>query len=160
MVQYLINNGRALGMDILAPPSVSGWPPFYQNPVYDFFWLNSTTLPARDKMFPQVYIDNKEYGWLFLYPNSKEYFETFENPYDIDSFIEELISRFISISDSTVNRDDIKHTLLQGSNESHWTQYVENQMSTAPDKELYASLDVALLNTISLIVKSYEFQLH
>ena len=160
MVQYLINNGRALGMDILAPPSVSGWPPFYQNPVYDFFWLNSTTLPARDKMFPQVYIDNKEYGWLFLYPNSKEYFETFENPYDIDSFIEELISRFISISDSTVNRDDIKHTLLQGSNESHWTQYVENQISTAPNKELYASLDVALLNTISLIVKSYEFQLH
>jgi hypothetical protein len=32
-----------LGLGIHQPPSVSGWPAYYQEPVYDLFWLNSST---------------------------------------------------------------------------------------------------------------------
>ena len=28
-------------------PSVSGWPAFYQEPVYDLFWINSSTITRR-----------------------------------------------------------------------------------------------------------------
>ena len=40
----LLNQGMIVGR----PPSVSGWPPFYQAPVYDLFWINSVTL--KDKI--------------------------------------------------------------------------------------------------------------
>ena len=35
------------GMELGRPPSVSGWPPFYQQPVYDLFWINSVTLKNK-----------------------------------------------------------------------------------------------------------------
>ena len=33
-----------LGMGIHNPPSVSGWPAFYQDPIYDLYWINSVTI--------------------------------------------------------------------------------------------------------------------
>ena len=36
-----------LGMQVGNPPSVSGWPAYYQAPVYDLFWVNSKTIQER-----------------------------------------------------------------------------------------------------------------
>ena len=34
--------GQVEGFRIHVPPSVSGWPAYYQSPVYDLYWINST----------------------------------------------------------------------------------------------------------------------
>lgn len=40
----------ASGQDIFRPPSVAGFPPFYEAPDYDKFWFNSSTIIARYNM--------------------------------------------------------------------------------------------------------------
>ena len=51
------------------PPSVSGWPPYYQSPVYDLFWINSKTISNRAK-FGQAF----EWNWGMGYDESKDSF--------------------------------------------------------------------------------------
>ena len=36
-----------IGLNFTDPPSVSGWPAYYQEPVYDLFWINSDTIAKR-----------------------------------------------------------------------------------------------------------------
>ena len=38
---------RNMGLEIASPPSVSGWPAYYQAPVYDLFWINSMTIKNK-----------------------------------------------------------------------------------------------------------------
>ena len=94
--------GDDLGMQLLKPPSVSGWPALYQEPVYDLFWINSSTLTRRI----QVTGDFLKWGaWLNLFIGGEgikkrfnliNYLKTFDDPSSISSFKDELIFRFLS----------------------------------------------------------------
>jgi hypothetical protein len=39
--------GNYMGMEISKPPSVSGWQPYYQEPIYDLLWVNSSSFNER-----------------------------------------------------------------------------------------------------------------
>ena len=123
--------GKDLGLGIHNPPSVSGWPAYYQEPVYDLFWLNSSTLPKRI----QAMNDILRWGlWLdIIYDhgggvqkrlNLVQYLKSFENPKNINSFIEELIFRFLGGDPSPNTRQKINQALLNGINEDHWEEEV------------------------------------
>ena len=44
---YFYSEAAKLQQTYLAPPSVAGWPAYYQEPVYYQAWVNSATLPNR-----------------------------------------------------------------------------------------------------------------
>ncbi|MEM6763702.1 MAG: DUF1800 domain-containing protein [Bacteroidota bacterium] len=44
---YLYTEATQLQQQYLQPPSVAGWPAYYQEPVYYQAWVNSATLPNR-----------------------------------------------------------------------------------------------------------------
>lgn len=57
---YLLANDLASvadkGQQVLGdPPSVSGWPAYYQAPVFHEIWINASTFPERTK-FTDTYI--------------------------------------------------------------------------------------------------------
>jgi Protein of unknown function (DUF1800). len=102
---------RNQGMEIFGPPSVSGWPAYYQEPVYDLFWLNSVTIKAR-KEFTD---GSSQWGiWLEnginLRYNLIAFMETFDNVASLDAFIEEITSRFLggAIPDKALTRIKIR----------------------------------------------------
>lgn len=45
----IVNFLAALTMDPAEPPSVAGWPAYYQEPVFHELWINSNTLPYRNQ---------------------------------------------------------------------------------------------------------------
>jgi len=113
------------GFSILKPPSVSGWPPYYQDPIFDMFWLNSDTLQKRKKMLSAY----GKYGFAFrlengvygrLYPDPMVFLSMFENPGNFELFIEELIEMYLNIEIEDSEKQKIRAAILSGASISHW----------------------------------------
>ena len=158
--------GDDLGMQLLKPPSVSGWPALYQEPVYDLFWINSSTLTRRI----QVTGDFLKWGaWLNLFIGGEgikkrfnliNYLKTFDDPSSISSFKDELIFRFLGggASDNTVNK--INQALLAGVDENHWTEEINNLInSPSSSKNSYKNIERRLKNVFDIIGQIGEFHL-
>lgn len=159
--------GYDLGFAIHQPPSVSGWPAFYQDPVYDLFWLNSSTLPRRviavnDILRWGAWLDvtYDHGGGAKRRLNVATYLESFENPKNINLFIDELIFRFLGGEPSTNTRQKINQALLNDINESHWSDEVSKIIDTqSPDRSSYSSLEWRLGNAFEVLGLTGEFHL-
>ena len=130
-----------LGMEIHNPPNVSGWPAFYQDPIYDLYWINSVTIKARKEFTENM----TRWGmWLedgiHLRFNLENFIMSFENPYQLDSIISQLSNRFLGadIPDEALLRIR-KSVLGEELNENYWTQAVEDFLSRK-DKNSYSTL--------------------
>lgn len=158
--------GKELGMLISDPPSVSGWPALYQEPVYDLFWINSSTITRR----VQLMNDYLKWGaWLDIFIgdngiqrrlNLVSYLKTFENPKNINSFIDQLIFRFIGGEPSSKIREKLNQALLNDINESHWSDEVSKIIEIqSPDKSSYSSIEWRLGNAFEVLGLTGEFHL-
>jgi len=158
--------GEDMGMQILYPPSVSGWPSYYQEPVYDLFWLNSSTFPKRHQLMNEylrwgAWIDvNINGNWVNNRFNLIDYLKTYENPHDVDNFINELCFRFSGGAPSSLTKQRIRQGLLGDINEEHWTEELENILdSNAVDETSYDSISWRLGNAFEVIGLTGEFHL-
>lgn len=121
------------GMEIGKPPSVSGWPPFYQQPVYDLFWINSVTL--KNKI--QIAESCCRWGlWLEdgyqMTCDKIDYLFSYENIEDIDLLLEEMSERLLSRSISEMDKQRIITHSFNGADKIHWTQLV-NELKNGND---------------------------
>ena len=160
--------GQVEGFRIHFPPSVSGWPAYYQSPVYDLYWINSTTAPKRSnnaRSFVRWGLwGGKKIGTdydIHLRPDYAEYLSSFDNPSNIDSFIEELFSRLLTINVNPETRNRIKGILLGGGDEIHWEERVSKLLSGNIELDDYWNITVdSVGNAISNILTLGEYQIH
>ena len=159
--------GIDLGFALHQPPSVSGWPAFYQDPVYDLFWLNSSTLPRRiiavnDILRWGAWLDvtYDHGGGAKRRLNVATYVKSFENPKSINLFIDELIFRFLGGEPSNILRQKISQALLNNINEDHWTDEVSKLIDQeVPDRNTYSSMEWRLGNAFEVLGTTGEFHL-
>jgi hypothetical protein len=113
-------------MELGHPPSVSGWPPYYQSPVYDMFWINSVTLTSKIQTV-------EEACWWGIWMregynltcDKLEYLMTYQNNENIDDLIDEMIERLLCSEISAKDRQSIISYSFNGANKSHWTDLVQ-----------------------------------
>ena len=158
--------GQNIGMGLLNPPSVAGWPALYQDPVYDLFWINSSTLPRK---LQQVNDFLRWGAWMNIYIgnfsvqkkiNLVNYLKTYANPYSIDSFINELCFRFLGGEAAANTFDKLNQALLNGINKNHWVEEVENIIdSDTPDENSYKNLEWRIANAFEVLSLTGEFHL-
>ena len=128
------------GMQLFTPPNVSGWPAFYQEPVYDMFWINSSTIKSR-KQAAQWF----RWGlWLYSYENLgvnlkydlHSYLSTYQNPADFEDFLDEFNQRLCgaAVSESTVQM--LKNELLGDLNDMHWEEYITSFLDNPSNNNL------------------------
>ena len=164
--QSIKYNLEELGMGLLAPPSVSGWPSYYQDPVYDLFWLNSSTFTRRLNfiegfMGNGIWLDSvvNEIQVRFK-PDIIEYLNSYSNPFDITSFTSEMVFRLLGGEPSTSTLLSLKQVLLGGNSEDHWKEELERILSTNnPDESSYYSVSWRVQAAFSVIATSGEFHL-
>ena len=158
--------GRDLGLSITEPPSVSGWPAFYQEPVYDLFWINTSTLTRRINLVN----DFLRWGaWLNIFIgdngiqrrfNLINYLKTFENPRSISEFTNELVFRFLGGEASENTKNKIFQALLGDLNEDHWSEEINNLInSTSSVEQSYSSIEWRLGNAFEIMGQTGEFHL-
>ncbi|MDB4495625.1 DUF1800 domain-containing protein [Flavobacteriaceae bacterium] len=138
---YFLENIRwntwRLGMEIGSPPSVSGWPAYYQAPVYDLFWINSMTIQDRVNFTIQA----TQWGFN-LYDSDKivldkvKYILAYQSVDNLDALIQEIADRFLGGDVPLKTKDRIKQNVLNGVNESYWTDAVNDYKNNpTPNKK-------------------------
>lgn len=156
----------SLGMNIGDPPSVSGWPAYYQAPAYDLFWINSETIIKRaqftDALFnwgQGVYYNGTTKTYAQVRANLASYLRQFNNPADLEGLVDQLVDRHIGMSISSENRQLILSQIMQGnSNLSYWSE-LWNAYVANPSAENSSLIQNRMAKGLSLIYQLGESQL-
>lgn len=150
-----------LGMEIHRPPSVSGWPAFYQDPIYDLYWINSVTIKARKEFTESMtrwgaYVENGVHLRLSL----ERFINSFDHPRQLDSIISQLADRFLGadIPEEALLRIR-KSVLGEELNENYWTQAVDDFVTTK-SRNAYNTLYWRIEQFMYQIFELYEAHLH
>jgi uncharacterized protein (DUF1800 family) len=113
------------GMDPGSPPSVSGWPAFYQTPQYHEMWINSDTLPKRMRNSDTLLTTNGYYvsGTYQIKYDTLAFVAGLTTPSDPDAVVNQCVKYFLALTLSQSLKDDFKSILLGPgqTNNIYWT---------------------------------------
>jgi len=148
-----------MGMRIGQPPSVSGWPAYYQAPVYDLFWINSMTIKDRTQFTNSA----TQWGiWMedgnHLVLDKVEYILGYSNVDNLDNLIQELSDRLLGSDIPTSAKGRIKQSILQDKSDSYWAEAV-NTYKNNPSEQNKNNLDWRIQNLLSQFFQLGEINL-
>ncbi|MDH3651332.1 MAG: DUF1800 domain-containing protein, partial [Saprospiraceae bacterium] len=116
---WTMNN---MGLQVMDPPNVAGWPAYHQLPQYDKHWITTNTITNR-----AVVTDSFIY-WGFWSENLLtnvdllRHIGTFENEDDPVALVDDLVELHLGVPVSKEIKDRMLAILLTGQqNPSYWT---------------------------------------
>jgi len=153
-----------IGLNYTDPPSVSGWPAYYQEPVFDLFWINSDTIAKRSNIGNNIAKwgagigagDTK--GWINLQLDKIKFVSSLKSPENIDLVIDETVERLMSTPISDKAKARIKASVLGGNAPSYYTQLYQSHMSKQTE-ETRSILSNRLENLFGALFQMGEIQL-
>jgi uncharacterized protein (DUF1800 family) len=132
MWNYILSIASIAGQNIGDPPSVAGWPAYYQSPQFYELWVTTDTLPKRNQ-FSDIMIGN---GYT---RNGKKividavgFTATLPNPGDPNMLINDVLEIVYQIDISQASKNQLKKDfLLSGQDQDYywtnaWSAYVAN----------------------------------
>lgn len=133
------NQGLALG----DPPSVAGWPAYYQSPGYHRQWIDSNRLRAyktnTDSMFGG--------GFSGIAADVLAFTSTMDNPADPDLLIEEVLELLHPLPSDPPLKAQLKAILLSNqTTNSYWTTAWNNYVG-APTNTTFVNTATSRLKT-------------
>ena len=124
-------------MDFLLPPTVSGWPAYYQSPAYYRSWVGSATLKRR-KAIVDTYTGNGIYTRQDGNDNNYQprpfdylgFIDSLSSPYDVNEMILEITEIFLPRELHPDQVAALKNQLLPDLPDMEWArQYGDYQSS-------------------------------
>ena len=151
-----------VGMRIGDPPSVSGWPAYYQVPSFDKLWITTDTITRRaqyvDALIGQwAWVGNPDYR---LGVNLIRFLEHLPDPGNPNQMIDDVADLLFGTKITSESHEYVKSSLLSGqSTDSYWTEaWVDYQGE--PTNETYRSVvENRLRNAFRALTHLGEFQL-
>ena len=144
-------------MQLGNPPSVAGWPAYYQEPAFQRIWINAAVLP-----FKQDFIN------FFIYDFSNE-FELWINPIpvaesipnadDPNILIQELIDIALPIDLNQSQKDFLKEVLIPGLPDFEWTIEWNDYLADPENPEKFVAVGTKLQALFSALLTIAEYQL-
>lgn len=160
-IQWELGN---VGLNFTDPPSVSGWPAYYQEPVFDLFWINSDTVAKRASMGNGMgrwgkWIGNGDTkGNVHIQIDIIKYLASLKNPSNIDDVIDESIDRLMSVPISQAARTRIRMKTLDGVTPTYYTQLYQSHL-TKPTDDTRSTLTYRIQNMFGALFQMGEIHL-
>ncbi|MFY0687112.1 MAG: DUF1800 domain-containing protein [Cyclobacteriaceae bacterium] len=150
----------AWGQEMCDPPSVAGWPAYYQEPQYDKSWITTDTIVKR----AQVMDGGIYWGfWIIedLHPRFDllSFVEQLDHPEDPDLLLAELMELFIPIQPAVENLAELRYVLLNGRSEGIYWTGAWNDYKADPSDENKGTVLNRLNPTFQVLFQMGEFQL-
>jgi len=126
--QKFIRDLEQQGCNFGDPPSVSGWPPYYQAPVYDLFWINSRTLSQRANFANDfqwdLFIDNdgENDSYVKYRVDYAKIIQEFDNPSDIYSVVNQFVNNLLTVDLGQDQLNDLTEIILGSIDPSYYTE--------------------------------------
>ena len=122
MYSTLYSYGDVLGQSYASPPSVAGWPAYYQEPAYSQLWINATHLRLRFQLtdFVTLYtgIPGNGNNWKL---NILTFLDNLSSPADAIAVIDDLVDVFVPKGMDAVQKLILKTILTNGQPDFEWT---------------------------------------
>lgn len=154
------NFSRLLQQELGDPPSVSGWPAYYQLPQYHELWINSDTLPNRNRITDILTTNGYNYNGYSLKIDAVSFAEKFDSVSDPNLFIKDLLEFLHTLPAEDAQLTYMKSILLSGQLEDHywsdaWNAYINDRNNDA--KRTVVSQRLSFL--LKYLMNLGEFQL-
>ena len=129
MYLVLYQFATVMGQAYAEPPSVAGWPAYYQTPAYSQLWVNSALLKTRfqltDFMTVLTGIPGNGSNWKF---STLTFLDNLSLPSDAPAVIDDIVDVFTPKGASATQKIILKAILTNGLPDFEWTlQYNEYQ---------------------------------
>jgi uncharacterized protein (DUF1800 family) len=150
----------ALQQNLGDPPSVAGWPAYYQIPQYYELWVNADTLPKRNQLSDVLVTSGYTANNFKLIIDVVGYTASLSNPSDPNALINEVTDRMLMIPLSENIKTQLKRDfLLTGQDQDYywstaWQTYVGN-----PTTMNYNIVLVRLAGLYKYLMNLAEYQL-
>lgn len=137
MWSYIRNWLTSMNQDIGDPPNVSGWPAYYQEPQFHELWINSDTLPKRNKFTDTMILTGYSRAGKKIIIDAVAFTQSFSNPGDPNLLIDEALSILYRVPVSASAKQQIKQQILLSNQVSDyywtnaWNAYIADPSNTA-----------------------------
>lgn len=151
------------GQNIYQPPNVAGWPAYYQFPVYDDSWMDSTSYPARNNALAAIlWVGITTDGNMYQAASQNLTFKVdllavvaqFSNPYNPNVLVQEATDLLFAVPVSATVRFQLKvaYLLLGQLNDVYWSDayelYVLDPNTTNMTAQLVPNMLLGLFNDL------------
>ncbi|MEO7312698.1 MAG: DUF1800 domain-containing protein [Chitinophagaceae bacterium] len=160
MLGFLISNASIQDQNLGDPPNVSGWPAYYQDPIFDKSWLNTDTYTKRL---------NHNLTMLAGYTNTNQKIQLdwitlarrMSNPSDPNMLVQDFVKYLLRTQLTQTTRDNIKTTtLLTGqTTDGYWTTAWNNYLANPGNPTTLNDVNVRLSNLCKYIINVEEYHL-
>jgi len=145
--------------DILNPPTVSGWRPYYQEPSFHQSWISSDSMQRR-----YAYLEGLLWGYTYIIDWKVDlvaWARQSTAPGNPDTLVADTIKFLLPVDLSAEKKAQIKtQTLLSGqSTDGYWSGLWNEYSSNPGDTNLQSQVTYRLRNLYFTIVRLAEFQL-
>ncbi len=159
--QSFLWNMANFGLEVGDPPSVAGWPAYYQAPSFDKYWVTTDTIAARaitsdSLMYWGMWISSE----LTISADLVRFLEHLENPEDPNKMLAESAELLLGIGLEKNVLDSIKSILLSGQEtDAYWTTAWLELMQNPEDESYRMVVESRLKATFQHLLQLGEAQL-
>lgn len=159
MYLYLYYFSENLGQSYGAPPSVAGWPAYYQSPAFTKLWVNATHLKTR---FGLAYYFTVFTGVPVAGENLKldvlPFLDGLSDPYTAQAVVEDIAELFFPKAVSAAKIAAMKYLLLGGQPEFEWTIQYNEYMADPGNPTFYQPVKSKVELVLFQVFQMPEFQ--
>ncbi len=152
-----------MSMTMAEPPSVSGWPAFYQTPKFHEIWINSDTFPKRVQYCVFLAFSGYPVVDEKIFINHVGFAEQFgTDAADPNKLVDQTCKLLLGLDISAASKTKIKTgSLLSGlSLDSYWTTAWNDYQADKTDQAKAQVVVLRLAAMFKYIFELPEFQLH
>lgn len=162
MWDYVRSLTSSMNQNVGDPPNVAGWPAYYQEPQYQELWINSDTLPKRNKFTDQFIGSGYTRNGLNIKIDPVAFAGKLSNPGNPNQLIDDSLEVLFQVPLSDESKAAIKkQILLTGqTNDQYWADawiaYLANPTVTGMP---YKTVQTRLASLYKYLMGLAEYQL-
>lgn len=149
----------ALDQNVTAPPSVAGWPTYYQEPAFSRLWLNASLINERFGLIQ----------WWVTYSGINKNGERFQvlgldlvkslsSPQDPVAVIDDLVDIFLPKGTTDTQKASLVKVLTDDLPDFEWTLQWTDYIANPNDEDMEEAVIRRIKETLTALFQSPEFQ--
>ncbi len=159
MLLTMYNICTVMGQAYGNPPSVAGWPAYYQEPTYSKLWVNSTHIKTRFDLsillttYTGIEVDGEH--WKI---NSLDFVDNLSSPASAPDVIQDMVDVFLPKGATTAQKDTLRLILTDGLPDFEWTIQYNDYLSNPGDPSYSDPVKARIEATLATLFQLPEFQ--
>ncbi|MBX2947633.1 MAG: DUF1800 family protein [Crocinitomicaceae bacterium] len=150
--------GDTMGQGYGTPPSVSGWPAYYQAPNFTKLWVNGTHLKNRTWLaYYFTLATGLDVNGEILKIQTIPFLNGLSNPANANNVIDDIIRVFLPKPISAAQRQILKFILLGGQPDFEWTIQYNEYLAAPTDPTYYLPIQQKVELTLFQLFQMPEY---